>query len=1008
MRSKHLLLFFAVLVAGGFTAVNTVSFDRYQANGSMEKFEMKQDLKSIQTAKSDTGFFFDTSDLQNIRSNLKTALGNQSGGNLNWSFVGPNNVGGRIRTLLIDKDEHNVLYAGGVAGGIFKSTTNGQYWEPVEVNYDASVISVTSMVQASDGTIYAATGEVFDSVNVTKQGVSAFAGAGVFVKAPDSDVFEQLQSTEPIDNADFFGITEISIDPSNDNNLYMTTWKGVYKSTDAGTSWTKVGDLPATYASDIKISENGVIITALEGQVYINSGSGFEVVSGTEDNMIDSGGVRYEFAFAPTNQDILYAIAADSVGSFMGVYRSASAGASGTWETIAAGGSDEFQLFRRTYTIRGTAISDYHGVESMMIAVSDTDPNYVYVGGQNLWGGYKVSEDIEPFQWIQKTYNTFPKYHPQYITANMHTMVPHPDQDFYFLGTDGGVFRYHPENGSVRLNNYLNTGQFYYVGYGPKGGILAGSQDNGVYVNNFEGPGSQVFFGTEVIEEFDFSDGATSGYQGVISQINPDIFLYEHSQGRLRRTLDYGKSIKAIYDTLLTERSNKDWEVNNAPIAMWESQDYPFGYDTYTYKTFDTLYPGDIDTTESRNVAKMPLIVEIEDTIPRNDFVPFEDPYKSIFAIGIKGQLWITHKATSNLEILNWDWFDVFNAYDLYDESNVNTLEATIEDISFSQNGHHIYLAVAIETDTVNKTEFYRLDSLHTVMTDATFSWTLATQGMYPDTIPNDTILHYTQKLGQTYQREGTSVAIDPNDEGKLVVSFSSYEDEDKIYVCDNANTTTSDVFANNFRSVQGNLPKIPIFDAIVNVAETDPATEQNIKQLIVGTEMGIWTTDDYTAADPVWKFDSEGIGSAPVLSIEQQTNPYADFDEVENYGMLYLATFGKGIFIDSTYYVPRTGSDGQDSPETGAQAISEFNANVYPNPVANQLTVNFGVSSDNSTVNARIIDLSGRVLLSENLGNFDKGTHTYSVNTNNLEMGIYLFEISDGRDAEVIKIIKK
>jgi len=1007
MRSKHLLLFFAVLMAGGFTAVNTVSFDRYQSNESTDKYQVKKELGSIQTAKSDTSFYVDTSDLQSIRSSLEAFLGSQSGGNLDWSFVGPNNVGGRIRTIIVDNNNDNVLYTGGVGGGIYKSTTNGQYWEPVEVNYKASAISVTSLVQAPDGTIYAATGETFDSIYVTKQGVPAFAGAGVFKKLPDSDVFEQIESTNPIGNADFFGITELAIDPTNEDHICMTTWMGVYESVDAGNSWSKINELPSKHASDIKISENGVIVVSSNGQVFVNSGNGFEDVSGHEDNMIDSGGIRYEFAFAPTNPDYLYAIAADSAGTLLGVYRSASAGANETWETIGAGGSEEFQLFSRTYTIRENIETEYHGGEAMMIAVSSDDPNYVYVGGQNLWTGYKVSDDIEPFQWIQKTYNSFPKYDPQFITANMHQMVAQESNGVYFIATDGGLFRYHPQSGSVRLNNYLLTGQFYDVSYGPKGAIIAGSESNGMYVNRFDGPGSQRFFGTEVIEEFDFADGARSGYQGLISQINPNIFFYEHSEARLRRTLDFGQSIKDIYDSLMTDINNIDWDVNNAPMAMWESENYPYGYDTYSYKTFDSLFPGDIDTTESRNIANMPIIVNIEDTIPRNGMVPFEDTYKSIFTIGIKGQLWMTNKATSNLSILNHDWFDIFNIYGYYNIPSDQTpnLSATINDIAFSPEGHHLYIAVNYISDTANKSEIFRIDSLHTVVKDKSYGWSYIGAN---DTLTEDRILEYTQKLGQTYTQEITSVAVDPNNKGRLIITFSNYDDQDKLFVCDNANTTTSESFNENFRSIQGNLPHMPIFDAMVNIAQTDPNTGNNIYQLILGTEVGVWSTNDYRFASPFYTYDSEGVGSSPVFTIKQQTNSYDQYSEVENYGIIYMATFGNGLYIDSTYFVPRPADNIQEDPETGAQAISEFNANVYPNPVANQLTVNFGVSSDNSTVNARIIDLSGRVLLSENLGNFDKGTHTYSVNTNNLEMGIYLFEISDGRDAEVIKIIKK
>ncbi len=1003
MRTKHLLLFFAVLVAGGFTAVNTISTDGYQNTGSENKSGITQDFKSAQKEMTDSGFYFDVAVLQDIRQNLKNEVTSQVGDNLNWKSVGPNNVAGRIRAIVVDKtaEEHNVLYAGSATGGIFKSNTNGQYWEQVNIDYDAGVMAITSMVQANDGTIYATTGEVFDSIVVSKMKPSFYPGVGVLKKAPGSDSFQLMTTTDPIENGDFFGITQIALDPGNNQNMYLSTWKGLYKSTNAGSTWDKVTALPSSYVSDIQINENGVVVASAQGKVYVNSGTGFVDVSGHAANMIDSGGVRYEFAFAPTNPDYLYAIAAGEDERLLGVYRSTSAGAPETWEKIAIGGSDEFSIFRETKTIRNSSYVTYNGIDAMMLTVDDEDENYVYIGGSTLWAGYKV-EGVTPYQWTQKSYNTLPEYHPLFLTANIHTMVAHPEGDVYYIGCDGGVFRYEDGVGSARLNSYLNTGQFYDVSIGPNGSIIGGAQDNGIFLNRFDGPGSQKFFGTKILEpDVDAPGNATHGFRSVISQVNPEIFLYEHSHARLRRTLDNGKSIKAIYDTIVSEKKNWSWAVENAPMAMWESEDYEFGYDTYTYKVYETLIPPTEDTVESRNIAGIPIYLPVEDTIYKDSIVSYEDPYKSIFAIGVKGQIWLTHKATSNLQMFNWDWIDVFHAYEMYDAFSTRYLNATVEDLVFSADGHHLYVTVGIETDTVTKTEFYRLDSLHTVMNNARYAWSLANQPMYPDTIPNDIVLGYTQKLGQLYTREGSSVAIDPNNKGTLVVTLLNYDDEDKVYLCENANTTESEVFSENFESIQSNLPKIAVFDGLVNVNSDD-----NKKQLMLGTEAGIWSTDDYTANNPLWKYNSTGMGPVPVTSIKQQTYNYDDYSKVNNYGIIYASTFGGGIYIDSTYYVPRTENSNPETPST-VTSTNTFGASVYPNPVKNRMTVEFLTVDEKSSITVRIIDLTGQVLYTENIGQYSQGNYTYDIQAQNLEMGIYLVEISNGRESEIVKVVK-
>jgi hypothetical protein len=52
-------------------------------------------------------------------------------GNLGtWEELGPGNIGGRTRALLIDPANGNIMYAGGVAGGIWKTIDGGQNWRP--------------------------------------------------------------------------------------------------------------------------------------------------------------------------------------------------------------------------------------------------------------------------------------------------------------------------------------------------------------------------------------------------------------------------------------------------------------------------------------------------------------------------------------------------------------------------------------------------------------------------------------------------------------------------------------------------------------------------------------------------------------------------------------------------------------------------------------------------------------------------------------------------------------
>ena len=48
-----------------------------------------------------------------------------------WEPLGPGNIGGRTRTLVIHPTQPAIMYAGGVSGGVWKTTDAGQSWTPL-------------------------------------------------------------------------------------------------------------------------------------------------------------------------------------------------------------------------------------------------------------------------------------------------------------------------------------------------------------------------------------------------------------------------------------------------------------------------------------------------------------------------------------------------------------------------------------------------------------------------------------------------------------------------------------------------------------------------------------------------------------------------------------------------------------------------------------------------------------------------------------------------------------
>src|SRR5262249_22710524 len=66
--------------------------------------------------------------IQRMRPNVSARASEPSAAGLVWTNVGPGNIGGRTRSILIHPQDPNTLYAGAVTGGVWKSVDGGKNW----------------------------------------------------------------------------------------------------------------------------------------------------------------------------------------------------------------------------------------------------------------------------------------------------------------------------------------------------------------------------------------------------------------------------------------------------------------------------------------------------------------------------------------------------------------------------------------------------------------------------------------------------------------------------------------------------------------------------------------------------------------------------------------------------------------------------------------------------------------------------------------------------------------
>lgn len=453
--------------------------------------------------------------------NLTAPLGVESEKNAaTWSSLGPGNIGGRTRAILINPQNPDVMYAAGVSGGVWKTTNGGQTWTAIADLIANIAVNSLAMEPGSPNTIYAGTGEGYFNVDAAR-------GAGIFKTTDGGAAWSRLVSTN---NSDFHYVNDIVISPNDKNRIYAATGTGVWRSTDGGVTWTRVlepknsdGDVVFGGCLDLAIrtdKQTDFIFASCgtdePATVYRNADA---AGAGTwEAVLTDPDMGRTSLAIAPSNQEIVYALATSiRFGTYQdglhAVYRSTSGGAANSW-TAQARNTDQNKL--NTLLLSNPLIAtltdcqvdlgnDFvsQGWYDNVIAVDPLDPDRVWAGGIDLFRSDDGGKNwgVASYWWLGIAFGTVKT--SSYAHADQHTIVFHPQYNgasnqMMFVGNDGGLFRTdnaraavatgntatcNGANSAVKwiaINNNYGVTQFYHGSVSPDGKTyFGGTQDNG-------------------------------------------------------------------------------------------------------------------------------------------------------------------------------------------------------------------------------------------------------------------------------------------------------------------------------------------------------------------------------------------------------------------------------------------------------------------------------------------------------------------------------------------------
>ncbi|HND89305.1 MAG TPA: hypothetical protein PK971_13300, partial [Saprospiraceae bacterium] len=153
-----------------------------------------------------------------------------------WTLQGPANVAGRVNCLAVKPDNEDVVLAGFASGGIFKSSDGGGTWKPVfEDNLELSIGDIVFDPQHPD-VVYAGTGDV----NMPSQ---LFNGHGLYKSSDAGETWQYLGLGEQgiISHVVVHPTNSQTLYAAVNGNPYVRNDKrGVYKSTNGGQTWQRV------------------------------------------------------------------------------------------------------------------------------------------------------------------------------------------------------------------------------------------------------------------------------------------------------------------------------------------------------------------------------------------------------------------------------------------------------------------------------------------------------------------------------------------------------------------------------------------------------------------------------------------------------------------------------------------------------------------------------------------------------------------------------------------------
>src|SRR6267142_1780191 len=390
-----------------------------------------------------------------------------------WRNIGPANMGGRVSSVTGIPSPSKTFFVAAAAGGIWKTTNTGTTFRPVFDNERCVSMGELAIAPSDSMQVWAGTGEE-DSRNTISP------GCGIF-KSTDGGLTWKRVGLEKSG-----AIGRIVVNPTNPNIVYVAAlgqaWsanpeRGLYKTTDGGQTWQLAKSIsPQAGFVDVAMDPSNpeVLFAAswqrVRGPYFLNSGGPGSALWKTTDGgktwtEVKAGGLP-----TTTKGRIGIAIAASDPKV---IYLMLEADTNAN----AQGGPGKAPQTRPSGLYRsGDAGATWEKMNSTnvrpfyysQVRADPKDPNRVYFSSTPVNYSNDGGKTIG-----NATVGIHVDHHAMWIDPN--------DPNHIIVGNDGGVAQSWDRGGNWDFLNSFAIGQFYIVSYDMNFpySVCGGLQDNG-------------------------------------------------------------------------------------------------------------------------------------------------------------------------------------------------------------------------------------------------------------------------------------------------------------------------------------------------------------------------------------------------------------------------------------------------------------------------------------------------------------------------------------------------